>query len=98
MRKEAAQGEKKTEVAPTPVTTSGVEGRKGVSWGTVKTHKVYVIASDGDDNGSEVSSSLVTPDVLYPLLRQGAVTRTVLARTRVTEAVSEAPTVSGLIV
>lgn len=61
VRKEAAQGDKKTEVAPTPVTTSGVEGRKGVSWGTVKTHKVYVIDSDGDDNGSEVSPSLKTP-------------------------------------
>eukprot|EP00752_Nemacystus_decipiens_P017937 g16080.t1 len=49
----AAQGGK-VENAPTPATTPGGEGKKGVSWGTVKTHKVYVIDSDGDENGKEV--------------------------------------------
>lgn len=63
MREEPAPGDKKIEVAPTPATTPGAEGRKGVSWGTVKTHRVYVIDSDGDDNGSEVSSSIATMDL-----------------------------------
>lgn len=66
VREEAAQGDK-IEAAPTAATTPGAEGRKGVSWGTVKTHKVYVIDSDGDDNGSEVSSSIATPGIRYPL-------------------------------
>lgn len=43
--------------APTPATTPGGEGKKGVSWGTVKTHKVYIVDSDGDDNGKEVRAN-----------------------------------------
>ncbi|CAM9923562.1 unnamed protein product [Scytosiphon promiscuus] len=40
-----------------PPASPGGEGRKGVSWGTIKTHKVYVVDSDGEDNGSEVVES-----------------------------------------
>lgn len=54
VREEAAQGDNKIEVATAPATISGAEWKKGVSWGTVKTHKVYVIDSDGEDNGSVV--------------------------------------------
>eukprot|EP00903_Cladosiphon_okamuranus_P012273 g11510.t2 len=36
------------------VALQGADGKKGVSWGTVKTHKVYAIESDGDENGKEI--------------------------------------------
>ena len=44
----------KADSLPTTATSPGAEGKKGVKWGTVKTHKVYVVDSDGDDNGNEV--------------------------------------------
>lgn len=55
LRKGVAQGGK-VEHAPTAASTPGAEGKKGVSWGTVKTHKVYVIDSDGGDDGKEVKA------------------------------------------
>lgn len=58
LREGAGQGGK-VENAPTPATTPGAERKKGVRWGTVKTHKVYVIDSDGDDNGKEVGCTRV---------------------------------------
>ncbi|CAM9201691.1 unnamed protein product [Ectocarpus sp. 12 AP-2014] len=47
------QGAKVDHTPPAASPPAG-EGRKGVSWGTVKTHKIYVVDSGGDDNGSEV--------------------------------------------
>ncbi len=46
----------RTDHSPTAATSPGAEGKRGVKWGTVKTHKVYVVDSDGDDNGNEVRS------------------------------------------
>ncbi|CAM9439632.1 unnamed protein product [Pylaiella littoralis] len=63
IQEEAAQGDNKIEVATAPATISGAEWKKGVSWGTVKTHKVYVIDSDGEDNGSVVVEPGTTTQV-----------------------------------
>lgn len=38
------------------VANSTGDAKRGVSWGTVKTHKVYVVHSNGDENGSQVSN------------------------------------------
>lgn len=62
LREGAAQGGK-VENTPTAATTPGAEGKKGVSWGTVKTHKVYVIDPDGDENGKEVKSVICVGSV-----------------------------------
>lgn len=54
---QVVQGAKVDNTPPAASPPAG-EGRKGVSWGTVKTHKVYVVDSGGDDDGSEVRSIL----------------------------------------
>lgn len=64
---QVVQGAKVDNTPPAASPPAG-EGRKGVSWGTVKTHKVYVVDSGGDDNGSEVRS-IFEPRTSVPSLR-----------------------------
>lgn len=47
----------KAENAATTAATSAGEAKKGVSWGTITTHKVCAVETTGDNNVGQVNPS-----------------------------------------